>query len=104
MIWNKCPEGIFVGGDVLEFGVYDAVAHFNMGSRPATCIMQELDLEPGCFFEEGKNNADEVQIGKAEHREKAEVKKQRKVLRGQKKKKEDKSEQKEGKIYEAGGF
>jgi hypothetical protein len=22
MIWNKCPEGIFVGGDVLEFGVY----------------------------------------------------------------------------------
>lgn len=104
VIWNKCPKGIFVGGDVLEFGVYDAVAHFNMGSRAAACIMQELDLEPGYFFEEGNKKADEVRSGKANHREKAEVKKRRKVLRGQKKNKEDKSEQKEGKIYEAGGF
>ena len=98
MIWNKCPKGIFVGGDVQEFGVY-AVAHFNMGSRAATCIMLELDLEPGYFFEKGNKKVDEVRIGKDNHREKAAVKKKRKVLRGQKKNK-DKNEH----IYERGGY
>ena len=104
MIWNKCPKGIFVGGDVLEFGVYDAVAHFNMGSKAAACIMQEMGMIPGHYFQKGNRKADAVRIKKAGHREKTEVKKQRKVLRGQKKSKQDKTEQKEGKIYEAGGF
>ena len=28
----------FIGADVLEFGAYDAVAHFNIGSKAATEI------------------------------------------------------------------
>jgi hypothetical protein len=50
MIWNKLPKVTFVGSDVLEFGVYDAVTHFNMGSGTAAKIMQELGLEPGYYF------------------------------------------------------
>ena len=104
MIWNKLPKVTFVGSDVLEFGVYDAVAHFNMGSGTAAKIMQELGLEPGYYFQEGTRKADEQRVTKADHRTKAAVKKQRKVLRGQKKKKEDKTKEKEGNTYEAGAF
>ena len=35
MIWNRLPKGVHVGADVLKFGVYDAVADFNMGTRAA---------------------------------------------------------------------
>ena len=37
MIWNSIPKNIFVGFDVLEFGVYDAVAHFNIGAEAVSC-------------------------------------------------------------------
>ena len=41
MIWNRLPKRIFVGGNVLQLGVYDAVAHFNMGSRASVDILQQ---------------------------------------------------------------
>lgn len=104
MIWNTLPKGTFVGSDVLQFGVYDAVAHFNMGSGTSAKIMEELGLEPGYFFQEGNRKADKLRVAKADHRKKAEVKKRRKVLRGQKKKKEDKTKEKEGNTYEAGAY
>ena len=96
MIWNRLPKSIFVGADVLEFGAYDAVAHFNIGSKAATKIFNELGLVAGKFFENG--------VGKAEHRNTPDVKKRRKVLRGQKKKKEDNTKEKEGTTYMAGAF
>ena len=43
MIWNRLPKSIFVGGNVLQLGVYDAVAHINMGSRASVDILQQLD-------------------------------------------------------------
>ena len=105
MIWNKLTKVTFVGSDVLQFGVYDGVAPFNIGSRAAAEIMEELGLEPGYFFQEGMRKADEGQrIAKADHTTKNEVKKRRKVLRGQKKKKEGKTKEKEGNTYEAGAF
>ena len=68
----------------------DALAHFNMGSGTAAKIMEELGLEPGYYFQQGTRKADEQRVAKADHRAKAVVKKRRKVLRGQKKKKRTK--------------
>jgi hypothetical protein len=42
IIWNRLLKSIFVGADVLEFGAYDAVAHFNIGSKAATKMFNEL--------------------------------------------------------------
>ena len=75
MIWNKLPKVTFVGSDVLEFGVYDAVAHFNMGSGTAAKIMEDLGLEPGYYFQQETRKADEQRVAKADHRAKAVVKK-----------------------------
>lgn len=104
MIWNRLPKSVFVGADVLNFGAYDAVAHFNIGSKAAINIFEDLGLEPGEFFENGTNKADQKRVRKAEHRNTPEVKKRRKILRGLKKKKEDKVQEKEGTTYKAGAF
>jgi len=33
MVWEQIPNEVYVGKDTLEFGLYDAVAHFNMGAE-----------------------------------------------------------------------
>jgi hypothetical protein len=101
MIWNRLPKSIFVGADVLEFGAYDVVAHFNIGSKAATKIFSELGLVPGQFFEYRVGKADKRQVKKADHRNTLVVKKRRKILHGQKKKKEDNTKEKEGTTYKA---
>lgn len=104
MIWNRVPKTVFVGANVLNFGTYDAVGHFNIGHKAAINIFNELGLVPGQFFEKSILKADKMRIKKAEHRNTPEVKKRRKVLRGQKKKKEEKNQEKEGTTYKRGGF
>jgi hypothetical protein len=42
MIWNRLPKSIFVGGNVLQLGMHDAVAHFNMGSRASVDILSKM--------------------------------------------------------------
>ena len=90
MIWNRLRKSIFVSGNVLELGVYDAVAHFNMGSRAAVEILKQDGLVPGYYFEEGVCKSDKKCVKKADHQAKPDVKKRRKVVPGLKKKREDK--------------
>jgi hypothetical protein len=82
---NRLPKRFFVVGNVLQLGVYDAVAHFNMGSRASVDILQQDGLVHGYYFEEGVCKADKKHVKKADHRAKPDVKKRRKVVRGQKK-------------------
>ena len=100
----RLPKSTFVGETVLELGIYDAVAHFNMGSGFAKNILLEDGLDPGSYFEQGIWRADKKRIKNADHRATPEAKKRRKVLRGQKKKKEDQNKEAEGKTYETGAF
>ena len=76
MIWNKLLKVTFVGADVVKFGVYDAIAHFNMGSGTAVKIIKELGLDPGYYFQAGtRRKAAEQRVAKADHRAKVVVKK-----------------------------
>ncbi len=75
MIWNRLPKTVFVGADVLNFGAYDAVAHFNIGNKAAENILLELGLIPGHIFNESLRKGDKLQVKKAEHRNTPEVKK-----------------------------
>ena len=38
---EQASEEKFVGGNVLQLGVYYAVAHFNMGSKASVDILQQ---------------------------------------------------------------
>ena len=92
------------GATVLELGVYDAVAHLNMGSGAAKNILLEGGLDPGSYFEQGIWRADKKRVKKTDHRAMPEAKKRRKVLQGHRKKKEDQNKEAEAEAYEAGAF
>lgn len=104
MIWNRIPKNIFVGGNVLELGVYDAVAHFNIGAKAAVDILKEVNLEPGKFCVQAMNKTNKMRIERAGVKVRDSSKKRRKVLRGQKKRKDDKLVEEEGTTYKKGGF
>ena len=104
MIWQRVPKEVYVGRDILELGMYDAIAHFNMGSKTVLKLFELLDIAPGKYTEEGCKLSDKDRVRGAEYKERDASKKRRKVLRGRKKRKEDKKVQAEGTTYAAGGF
>ena len=65
MIWNRLPKTVFVRADVLNFGAYDAVAHFNIGNKAAENILLELGLIPGHIFNESLRKGDKLRVKKA---------------------------------------
>ena len=103
-IWNRLPKGTYVGLLQLEIGVYDAVAHFNIGSKAAVLIYEKLGIRPGLNMIQGcmaKNTARKENA----HRQSMDTKKtKRRWNRGEKKRSSDKTKAKEGKTYGAGAF
>ena len=49
MTWERVPKSRFVGYEKLKFGIFDAVASFNIGSKSSLQIMEKLGLTPGRF-------------------------------------------------------
>ena len=43
MIWNRIPKANHVALNTLSLGVYDAIAHFNMGSKASLDILEDLN-------------------------------------------------------------
>ena len=104
MIWQRVPKEVFVGRELLEFGMCDAISHFNMGAKTILKLLEELNISSGKYTQQGCDVLDKERIYVAEYKEKDSSKKRRKVLRGKKKKKEDKKQKAEGKTYAAGAF
>ena len=67
-------------------------------------LLKALKISPGKYTEEGCRRLDMDRVCGAEYKHSDERKKRRKVLRGQRKKKEDKNQQAEGVTYAAGAF
>lgn len=84
--------------------MYDAISYFNMGARTILKLLEELNIPCGKYTQQGCNVLDNDRIDVAEYKEKDLSKKRRKVLRGLKKKKENKKQKVEGKTYAAGTF
>ena len=104
MIWERAPKSKYCGIDKIKLCVYDAIGAFNYGSKSSLDIYTLLSIKPGFFttklccelnlkrkYNSGYKNLDSS-------------KRKRKIIRGDKKKKDDKNTQKEGKTYEPGGL
>lgn len=74
----KSPKEVFIQADLLEFDLFDAVSHFNVGAR-AVLLLQALNISLGKYMEEGCRDLDLDSICGAEYRERDERKKRRKV-------------------------
>ena len=104
MIWERVPKSIYVGHTQLKFGVYDAIANFIIG-RHATLLMYELlKIEPGKYTKRGCAARNKKRLLFAGYQSQAKSKSIRKLIRGQKKRKQDREEDKEGRCYGAGEF
>ena len=88
----------------LQFGLYDAVANFNVGRKATVLIYEKLGIVPGRYLIDGCRNKNRKRLYHANYKHQEPMKKQRKVIRGAKKQKQDNNKFSEGKLYEAGGF
>ena len=104
MIWNRIPKANHVALNTLALGVYDAIAHFNIGAKASLDIFHEMNLEAGVFMSKGLHGMNVSRKRMSAYRMSSPQKKRRKVIRHLRKKGQDKDIEKEGTTYEAGGF
>ena len=88
---------------MLEFGLFDAVSHFNMGAQTVLQLYDALQIPAGKYTEDGCQFLDAERTYKAVYKDQKHNKR-RKALRGKKKRKEDKNQSTEGVTYAAGQF
>ena len=67
MVRERVPNEVYVGRETVEFGMYDAVAHFNDGSKTVIDLYKALEITPGKYTE-GCQTQDQSQIYNAEFR------------------------------------
>ena len=84
---------MYVGRESLEMGLYDAVAYFNIGSSAVLKLFDALGIPPGKFTETGCRQMDHGCVLMAQRKSQCDTKKRRKVLRGLRKRKNDKEKQ-----------
>ena len=104
LIWQRAPKTSFVGTVHVELAMYDAIAHFNIGQKAFLNILEQLKMNPGLYTLKGCQQLNENRINNTIYKTQDKQKIKRKVIRGAKKKKTDKDTEKEGIIYEPGGF
>ena len=93
-----------VGFETFELAVYDAISNFNIGRNATLQAFEHLKIDPGEYAIKNCADLNESRIVRAEYQALTSTKSHRKMLRGKKEKKIDDIEDKEGKIYEPGGF
>lgn len=104
MVWQRVPKEVYVGREILEMGLYDAVAHFNIGCSVVLKLFDALGIPPGMFTETGCKQEDQAHVHLSQRKSLDNTKKRRKVLRGLKKRKDDKTKEAEGVNYASGYF
>ena len=104
MIWNRIPKATHVGLNNLSLGVYDAIAHFNYGTKATLDVFELLNIDAGLYTTQLCDALNKVRKRSSAYKMSEQCKKRRKVICHLKKKKQDKNIENEGTSYEAGGF
>ena len=77
-IWERLPKTRFVSRTQLEFGVYDAVANFNIGRKASVLIFEKLNMTPGKYTLKGCQNINRKRLFRSAYKNKESSKKRRK--------------------------
>lgn len=104
MVWQSIPKEVYVGREILEMGLYDAVAYINIGTSAVLKLFDALGIPPRKFTEAGCRQQDQAHVHLTQGKSKGDTKRRRKVLRGQRKRKDDKRKEAEGVNYASGQF
>ena len=76
---------MFIGFEVMQLGVYHAVANFNIGGQASVNILSEVGMEPGEFCLDAFRKEDNLRVMKGNYKATNATKKRRKILRAQRK-------------------
>ena len=49
MFWERVSKDVFVGAEGFQLGIYDAIAHFNIGSKACVKVFGKLGISLGEF-------------------------------------------------------
>lgn len=51
MVWKGIPKEVFFGMEMLEFGLFDAISHFNIRAiaRTVLVLLRALKINPGKY-------------------------------------------------------
>ena len=104
MIWNRVPKAHHVGLQTLKLGVYDTIAHFNMGAKASLDILKDMNVTPGVYTTKLAQSINARRKRLSLYRMSDAQKKRRKIIRHNRKKKLDQHQNVEGTTYEAGAF
>ena len=99
MIWHRVPKHTYVGRQTFETGVFNAVAHFNIGNLATLRIFKSLGIEPGTYTRLGCSAVNKDRVENARPHNKATFKLRRRIICGNPKQKADEIEGVEGKLY-----
>ena len=86
MVWQRVPKEVYIGREILEMGLCDAVAHFN----------EALGIPAGKYTEAGCHQQDQSCVHLTQRKSLDATKRRRKVLRGLRKRKDDKGKEGRG--------
>ena len=103
-VWRQLPKDTYVGLQTFEFGLYDAVAVYNIGREATLRTFDHLKIPRGKYTISGCSQRNKTRLYFAEYKNKNSSKQSRKIIPGNKKAKTDKLLVKEGKTYGAGEF
>ena len=103
-VWDRLPKSKFSGLTQLKFGVYDAVANFNIGRKASVLTFEKMGMIPGRYMLRGCFKTNKRRLYHSKYQNKESCKIQRKKIRGLKKAKADKDKETEGKLYASGEF
>jgi len=104
LIWERLPKTTYVSLTTSKFGTYDAVAHFNIGRKSSVLIFENLGMIPGRYMTKGCSTINRKRLYFTNKKSDEVVRKRRKIIRAQKKRKMDSQEQTEGTVYGPGEF
>ena len=99
MIWHHVPKHTYVGRQTFETGVFNAVAHFNIGNLATLRIFKSLGIEPGIYTRLGCSASNKDRVENARCHNKATYKLRQQIICGNRKQKADEIEGVEGKLY-----
>ena len=103
-IWERIPKGHYVSLTHLQFGTFDAAAHFNIGRQASVLVLEKMNLRPAKYLLEGCRKINQKRLYLAIYKNTERAKKRRQVIRGKKKSRYDKFIEKEQNPYQAGAF
>ena len=83
-IWERIPKTNYISIKQLAFGIFDAVANFNIGRRASVLTYEKLSMIPGSYMLKGCSTLNKKIIFRAEYKNYDINKTRRKVLRGRK--------------------